>query len=53
MYSAWNRFEREPYRPCPSKRKCSKTARHRDHMHVSLSRPGGRGKTSWYDGRLG
>ncbi len=53
MYSAWDRFEREPYRPCPSKQKCSKTARHRDHMHISLSRPGGRGRTSWYDGRLG
>jgi hypothetical protein len=52
MYSAWDRFEREPYRPCPAKQKCSKTARHRDHMHISLSRPGGRGKTSWYDGRL-
>ena len=55
MYSAWNGFEREPYlaSSCPSKKRCSKTARHRDHMHISLSRPGGRGKTSWYDGRLG
>ena len=54
MYSAWDQFEREPYlaSSCPSKKRCSKTARHRDHMHISLSRPGGRGKTSWYDGRL-
>ncbi|HEX6151507.1 hypothetical protein [Nocardioides sp.] len=54
MYSAWDGFEREPYlaSSCPSKRKCSKSARHRNHMHISLSRPGGRGRTSWYDGRL-
>jgi len=55
MYSAGDQFQREPYlsSSCRSKKKCSKTARHRDHMHISLSRPGGRGKTSWYDGRLG
>ncbi|MGH3346871.1 MAG: hypothetical protein ACRDO4_07795 [Nocardioides sp.] len=54
MYSAWDQFEREPYlaSSCPSRRKCSKTARHRDHLHISLSRPGGRGRTSWYDDRL-
>jgi len=37
---------------CRRKRSCSKTLRHRDHMHISLSRPGGRGTTSWYDGRV-
>jgi hypothetical protein len=54
MYSAWDGFEGEPYlaSSCPSKKKCSASARHRDHLHISLSRVGGRGGTSWYDGRL-
>lgn len=54
MYPAWNRFEPEPYlsSSCRTKRKCSRTLRHRDHVHVSLSRQGARGVTSWYDGRL-
>ena len=54
MYSAWDGFEGEPYlaSSCPSKKKCSATARHRDHLHISLSRVGGRGRTSWYEGRL-
>ena len=33
---------------CPSLRKCSKTLRHRDHVHISLSKPGGRAATTWY-----
>ncbi|WP_432476530.1 hypothetical protein [Nocardioides sp. GXQ0305] len=37
---------------CRRKRNCSKTLRHRDHMHISLSRAGARGRTSWYDGRV-
>ena len=55
MYSAWDRFEREGYlsSSCKSRKKCSKTLRHRDHMHISLSRKGGRAETSWYDGRVG
>ena len=54
MYPAWNGFEPEPYlsSSCTTKKKCSKTLRHRNHVHVSLSRPGARGKTSWYDDRL-
>jgi hypothetical protein len=54
MFAAWDYFEPEPYlsSSCPSKRKCSKTLRHRDHLHVSLSRQGARGVTSWYDDRL-
>ena len=45
MYSAWDNFEREDYRSssCKSLRKCSKTLRHRDHMHISLSRRGRQG----------
>jgi hypothetical protein len=54
MYSAWNGFEPKPYLSsgCRSTRRCSTTLRHRDHLHVSLTRPGGRGETSWYAGRL-
>ena len=54
MYSAGDYFEREEYlsSSCKSRRKCSKTLRHRNHMHISLSRRGGRGETSWYEGRL-
>ncbi len=54
MYSAWDGFRAEDYlsSSCPSKKRCSKTLRHRDHLHISLSRPGGKGLTSWYDGRI-
>ncbi|GAA1478093.1 hypothetical protein GCM10009623_25390 [Nocardioides aestuarii] len=54
MYSAWDEFAAEPYlsSSCKTKKKCSKTLRHRDHMHISLSRRGGKGLTSWYEGRL-
>lgn len=54
MYRAWDQFEKDDYlsSSCKRKSRCSRTLRHRDHMHISLSRPGGRGKTSWYDGRV-
>jgi hypothetical protein len=63
MYVIWNdriwRSYSDEFSPgrylsgsCPSRKRCSKTLRHRDHVHVSLSRAGGRGATSWYDGRL-
>jgi len=54
MYPAWNGFERERYLSsgCKSRRKCSTTLRHRDHLHISLTRKGGKGRTSWYAGRL-
>ena len=54
MYPAWDGFEPEPYlsSSCKTKWKCSKTLRHRNHLHVSLSRLGARGKTSWYEGRI-
>jgi len=50
MYSAWDQFAPEDYlsSSCKRKRTCSATLRHRDHMHISLSRRGGRGLTSWY-----
>lgn len=54
MYSAWHGFDRDDYlsSSCKTKKKCSTTLRHRDHLHISLSRPGGRGVTTWYDGKL-
>ena len=54
MYSAWEQFEREDYlsSSCKKRKHCSATLRHRNHMHISLSRRGGRGLTSWYDGRV-
>jgi len=50
MYPAWNQFQPETYvsSSCRSKRKCSKTLRHRDHMHISLSKAGAKALTSFY-----
>lgn len=58
MYILWNDhswasyrgFAKADYRhsACRSLKKCSKTLRHRDHVHISLSRAGARGDTSWY-----
>ncbi|HCB04402.1 MAG TPA: hypothetical protein PLZ93_03850 [Nocardioides sp.] len=49
-YPAYHQFEKERYLSsgCRSKKRCSKTLRHRDHMHISLSKAGGRGLTSFY-----
>lgn len=54
MWSAWDTFEPEPYlsSSCKSRKRCSKTLRHRDHVHVSLTRKGGRGETSWFVPRM-
>jgi hypothetical protein len=50
FYPAYDEFEQQSYlsSSCRNKKKCSKTLRHRDHMHISLSRAGGRGLTSFY-----
>lgn len=48
LWGSYRAFEASDYRPCANVKKCSKTTRHRDHVHVSLSRKGGRGETSWY-----
>jgi hypothetical protein len=55
MWSAWDEFAPEGYlsASCKTALTCSTTLRHRDHLHVSLTRPAGRGETSWYAGRLG
>ena len=54
MYPAYDQFRAKPYqsRSCPTLRKCSKTLRHRDHLHISLTREGAAGRTSWYAGRV-
>lgn len=51
IYSAYNGFERRPYEPCDRLADCSKTARHRDHVHVSLSRAGAAAQTTFYRAR--
>jgi hypothetical protein len=54
MYASYRRFDGTDYRSSSCKRlsTCSPTLRHRDHVHISLSRRGGKGATSWYAGRL-
>ena len=55
MYSAWRGFDAEDYLSggCTTLARCSTTLRHRDHVHISLGRPGARAETSWYAERLG
>lgn len=50
IYSSYRDFAARDYlsSSCRQKSTCSRTLRHRDHVHISLSRPGGRGDTSWY-----
>jgi hypothetical protein len=50
IYASYRGFAKRDYlsSSCRTKKKCSVTLRHRNHVHISLSRPGGRGDTSWY-----
>ncbi|WP_248580317.1 hypothetical protein [Nocardioides sp. InS609-2] len=50
MYASYDAFEPKRYQSssCRKRRLCSPTLRHRDHVHFSLSRQGGRGLTSFY-----
>ena len=50
FYPAYEQFRPESYlsTSCRSKHRCSKTLRHRDHMHISLSKAGAKGLTSFY-----
>jgi hypothetical protein len=50
IYASYDEFDRRDYKSssCKKLKGCSATLRHRDHVHISLSRPGGRGLTSWY-----
>ncbi|MET1059613.1 MAG: hypothetical protein ABWX84_08450 [Nocardioides sp.] len=53
MYSAGDRFEKRDYlsSSCKTKARCSKTLRHRNHVHISLIRKAARANTSWYVAR--
>lgn len=53
MYASYRRFEQRDYlsSSCSSVRTCSKTLRHRDHVHISLSRAGAAASTSFYTRR--
>ena len=50
MYASYDGFVAKRYlsSSCRKRRTCSPTLRHRDHMHISLTRQGAKGLTSWY-----
>ena len=50
IYSSYYQFRARDYLDpsCSSTAACSATLRHRNHVHISLSRAGGAGTTSWY-----
>ena len=50
MYAAYDGFVAKRYLSsgCRTRRACSPALRHRDHMHLSLTRQGAKGRTSWY-----
>jgi hypothetical protein len=50
MWASYDSFDRKDYLSsgCASVERCSVTLRHRDHVHISLSRAGSRGDTSWF-----
>jgi hypothetical protein len=50
IYSSYYGFAARDYRGCKVLAGCSATLRHRNHVHISLSRAGGNGTTSWYTG---
>jgi hypothetical protein len=54
IYASYDQFRARNYRSssCKTLAKCSATLRHRNHMHISLTRSGGSGLTSWYAGRV-
>ncbi|WP_232678176.1 hypothetical protein [Nocardioides sp. R-C-SC26] len=54
IYSAGRGYAPEPYlnSACRSRKRCSQTLRHRDHVHISLTRRAARGETSWFVRRL-
>ena len=50
IYSSYYGFRARDYKPCSVLSTCGDTLRHRNHVHISLSRAGGDGTTSWYTG---
>ena len=57
IYAAYDGFRPRAYRSssCRGKKlsKCPRTLRHRDHVHISLSRSGAKARTSFYLARSG
>lgn len=53
IYRAYDGFQPGDYRSgsCSSLKTCSTTLRHRDHVHISLSRAGAAAQTSFFRGR--
>lgn len=53
IWSSYRGFQPRPYlhSACKSRKKCSKTLRHRDHVHISLGLAGAAAQTSWYRSR--
>lgn len=53
IYRAYDNFQKRDYTSdyCKVWSKCSKTTRHRDHVHVSLSRAGAAAQTTFYRAR--
>lgn len=50
MYASYDGFVAKRYLSsgCRNRRTCSPTLRHRDHVHISLTRKAANGRTSWY-----
>lgn len=50
IWSAYDSFKKKGYLSsgCTNVQKCSKTLRHRDHVHISLSRSGAAAQTTFY-----
>lgn len=55
IWSSYRQFAARDYLSsgCRSLSTCSRTLRHRDHVHISLSSAGAKAQTSWYLERLG
>jgi hypothetical protein len=53
IWSSYRGFAARPYlsSACKSLRTCSRTLRHRNHVHISLGYAGGAAQTSWYRAR--
>ncbi len=51
IYRAYDGFQKQPYEGCDRPQNCSKTLRHRDHVHISLSRSGAAAQTTFYRAR--
>ena len=53
IWSSYNDFRARPYlnAGCKKRKKCSRTLRHLNHVHISLGYAGAAAQTSWYRAR--